>query len=178
MSQSTSLSRSMTHRTRLAALLTLSAAALAACGGGGAPAENVAASAAPETSASAAGGSLEGKKIAFLNVSSANTFLAASREEMDKVAEAAGLEIVEFDGQFKAGEQSKQVQDVIAAGDYAGLVIATLDGAGIIPDLEKAKAAGIEVGDPEPGGRHEAGHRGAAVRRPGRVGAGPAGAFR
>lgn len=90
-------------------------------------------------------GDANGKKVAFLTASSANTYLAASKKEIDKIAEENGIEVTEFDAQFKPGAQSKQIQDVIASGQYDGIVIAALDGAGVIPDLEIAIEEGIEV---------------------------------
>ena len=84
-------------------------------------------------------------KVAYLSASSANTWLQASKAAMTEIGSANGVELVEFDAQFKPGEQSKQIQDVIAAGDYAGIVIAGLDGAALIPDLEAAIKAGIKV---------------------------------
>jgi len=56
------------------------------------------------------------------------------------------MKITEFDAQFKPGEQAKQIQDVIASGKYKALIIASVDGAGIIPSLKDAVAAGLKVG--------------------------------
>jgi len=84
--------------------------------------------------------------IAYLSASSANTWLQASKREMDKIAKANNMKLTEFDAQFKAGEQAKQIQDVIASGKYKGLIIASVDGAGIIPSLQDAVAAGLKVG--------------------------------
>ncbi len=83
--------------------------------------------------------------VAYLSASSANTWLAASKKAMETVASADNIKITEFDAQFKPGEQSKQVQDIIASGKYKGIVIASVDGAGIIPDLEAAIARHIQV---------------------------------
>lgn len=85
-------------------------------------------------------------QIAYLSASSANTWLQASRVQMDKIAKANGMKITEFDAQFKPGEQAKQIQDVIASGKYKGIIIASVDGAGIIPSLKAAIAKGIKVG--------------------------------
>lgn len=111
--------------------------ALAACGGSG--------SATTGSDSSQEAGSADGARVAFLSASSANTWLQTSMAEMEKVAEANGVTITEFDAQFKPGEQGKQVQDVLASGQYDGIVIASVDGAGIIPDLENAIADGVEV---------------------------------
>ncbi|MEM7274240.1 MAG: sugar ABC transporter substrate-binding protein [Actinomycetota bacterium] len=84
-------------------------------------------------------------QIAYLSASSANTWLAASREAMETVAADAGIEVVEFDAQFDAALQQQQFQDAISSGQYAGIVLVSLTGAGSIPDVEAALDAGIEV---------------------------------
>ena len=71
-------------------------------------------------------------------------WLAASRAAMDEVAAANNIEIIEFDAQFNPALQ-QQFQDAIAAGQYAGIILVSLAGAGSIPDVEDALAAGIEV---------------------------------
>lgn len=143
-------------RTARPALLAAAGAALAltlaACGGGGGDAAS--SSAAPTTSPSSdsaepspteeTGAPLDAK-IAYLSASSANTWLQASKAAMESIGAGAGVELVEFDGQFTPGEQSKQIQDVIASGDYDGIIIAGIDGAALIPDLEAAIATGLPV---------------------------------
>ncbi len=94
---------------------------------------------------SEAAASGEPVEIAYLSASSANTWLATSKTEMDKVAAERGATITEFDGQFKPEEQTKQLQDAVASGKYKGIVIAAINGPGIIPDIEAAVAAGIKV---------------------------------
>ena len=84
--------------------------------------------------------------IAYLSASSANTWLKASKVQMDKIAKANNMKLTEFDAQFKPGEQAKQIQDVIASKKYKGLIIASVDGAGVIPSLKDAVAAGLKVG--------------------------------
>lgn len=127
---------------------------LAACGGSGSDAAS--SSAAPDSSSSSSsaepaptptddGGAPLDAKIAYLSASSANTWLQASKAAMEMVGSEAGVELVEFDAQFTPGEQAKQIQDVIASGDYDGIIIAGIDGAALIPDLQAAIAAGLPV---------------------------------
>jgi ribose transport system substrate-binding protein len=85
------------------------------------------------------------KRVAYLEASSANTWLKAAGTSIHKVAKAEGVKVTDFDAQFKSGEQSKQIQDIIADGSYDGIIIATSDGPGVIPDLEQAIDAGIKV---------------------------------
>ncbi|MCY3560321.1 MAG: sugar ABC transporter substrate-binding protein [bacterium] len=84
-------------------------------------------------------------EVAYLSASSANTWLAASKEAMETVAAANNIEMVEFDAQFDAALQQQQFQDVIATGQYDGIILVSLVGAGSIPDVEDALAAGIEM---------------------------------
>lgn len=63
---------------------------------------------------------------------------------MEDVAAKNNVKITEFDAQFKPGEQSKQIQTSSLRAS-TGIVIASVDGAGIIPDLEAAVKAGIQV---------------------------------
>ncbi len=148
------MSHPMTGRAAYAAWTAALASTLLALAGcsSSAPAPSSASSGAPSGGASAgantdpaAAGSPLNAKVAYLSASSANTWLQASRVQMGKVAAANGVTITDFDAQFKPGVQSGQVQDVIAAGTYQGIVIAALDGAAIIPDLQAAMAKGIKV---------------------------------
>ena len=87
----------------------------------------------------------EPAQVAYLSASTANTWLAASKAAMEEVAAANNIEITEFDAQFNAVLQQQQFQDAVATGRYAGIVLVSLAGAGSIPDVEEALAAGIEV---------------------------------
>ncbi|GKY87377.1 hypothetical protein STA1M1_12460 [Sinisalibacter aestuarii] len=84
-------------------------------------------------------------EVAYLSASSANTWLATSLTEMRKVAEANGIAITEFDGQFDPARQTAQTQDVIASGRYDGMIIASINGPGAVPDIENALAQGMKV---------------------------------
>lgn len=90
-------------------------------------------------------GDADGFKVAYLSASSANTWLASSLTEMQTVADANNIEIVEFDAQFDPAKQATQFQDVIAAGDYDGVILVSLTGIASAPDIEAALAAGMKV---------------------------------
>lgn len=134
----------VTTRFGAAAAVAAAAIALSACGGSSSSSSSSSdtATAASSAASSAPAGPVE---VAYLSASSANTWLASSKKAMEDVAAKNNVKITEFDGQFKPGEQSKQIQDIIAAGKYKGIVIASIDGAGIIPDLQAAIKAGIQV---------------------------------
>jgi len=87
----------------------------------------------------------EDVEVAYLSASSANTWLAASKAEMDKVAAANGIKITEFDAQFDPAKQTAQAQDVIASGKYKGVIFVALTGAGAIPDVQAMLDAGMQV---------------------------------
>lgn len=87
----------------------------------------------------------DGKQVAYLSASSANTWLTVSAAEMQKVADANGITITEFDAQFDPAKQTAQFQDAIASGKYDGIMLVSINGPGAIPDVEAAIAAGIEV---------------------------------
>jgi len=84
-------------------------------------------------------------QVAYLSASSANTWLAKSFEEMQTVAAANGVTLTEFDGQFDPAKQTAQTQDVIASGRYDGMIIASINGPGAMPDIENAIAQGMKV---------------------------------
>ena len=91
------------------------------------------------------GKSVLAKEVAYLSASSANTWLASSVKEMEAVASANGINITEFDAQFDPAKQTAQLQDAIASGKYDGIVVCAIYGVGLIPDIEAAIAAGIEI---------------------------------
>ena len=84
-------------------------------------------------------------RVAYLSASSANTWLLASRQEMEAVAAAENVEITEFDAQFNPSLQTTQFQDAIAAGIYDGVILVSINGIASAPDIEAALAAGMEV---------------------------------
>lgn len=137
------------HIPRSVALVATGAAlalTLAACGGGGSSSSTTSAAPTSESpSPTETGGEPLEATIAYLSASSANTWLQASKAAMEEVGAANGVTLVEFDAQFTPGEQAKQIQDVIASGQYDGIIIAGIDGAALIPDLEAAIAAGLPV---------------------------------
>lgn len=125
------------RRSAAFALVVIAGLAVAGCGG-----DEKAADGGGETATTQEAEPLE---IAYLSASTANTWLAASKKAMDVVAAKENVTITEFDGQFKPEEQTKQLQDAIASQKYDGIVITSIAGEGIIPDLKDAIDQGIEV---------------------------------
>ena len=83
--------------------------------------------------------------VALMLASSANTWLQGSKAYAEAAAEGTGIELVEFDGQFDPDLQLAQIQDVVSSGQYDGIIISSINGPGIVPDIEAAIDAGIEV---------------------------------
>ncbi|CCH77472.1 putative ABC-type sugar transport system periplasmic component-like protein [Nostocoides japonicum T1-X7] len=84
-------------------------------------------------------------QIAFLTASSANTWLTASLKAMNEDAAKQNVKITVFDAKFQPGTASKQIEDVIAAKKYKGIVLATVDGSAAIPAVQDALDAGLKV---------------------------------
>jgi len=87
----------------------------------------------------------EETEVAYLSATSANTWLRASALEMEAIAADNGIKITEFDGLFDPALQTTQLQDAMAAGRYDGIIVAAIDGAGLIPDLQAAAEQGIKI---------------------------------
>ncbi len=83
-------------------------------------------------------------EVAFFTVAG-NTYLEASTEEMQKVAEACGANLTLIDNGFDPAKQFANIQDAITTGNYDAFIIVTLDNAGIVPVVEDAIEAGIKV---------------------------------
>ena len=108
-------------------------------------AEPVEAEAAPSDTADAPGALTEDLRIAYLSASSSNTWYASSSEQMHLIAEESRIRLVEFDGEFDHEIQTSQFQDVIDSGEYDGVIVAAVNGPGLIPVIEEALAKGIAV---------------------------------
>ena len=87
----------------------------------------------------------DGFEVAYLSASSANTWLSTSMKAMEKIAGENNIKLTEFDAQFDPAKQTSQFQDAIASGRYDGIIVASINGPGAIPDVELAIKEGIEV---------------------------------
>lgn len=86
-----------------------------------------------------------GANVAYLSASSANTWLQASKAEMDKIAAENGITITEFDAQFNPDTQLAQLQDAISSGQYQGMIVSALVGDALLPDLRTAAESGVKI---------------------------------
>lgn len=132
---------------RSVAVTALTAAFLvSACAGAASPAPSAAPSAAATAAPTAEPVVTPAPhEVAYLSASTANTWLAASKTEMDKIAAANNITITTFDAQFKSDLQHTQMQDIIASGKYEAVLVVALDGVGLTPDLLEAIDKGIKI---------------------------------
>jgi ribose transport system substrate-binding protein len=86
-----------------------------------------------------------GANVAYLSASSANTWLQASKAEMDKIAAENGITLTEFDAQFNPDTQLAQLQDAISSGQYQGMIVSALVGDALLPDLRTAAESGVKI---------------------------------
>lgn len=85
-------------------------------------------------------------RIAFLAASSQNGYNDATWQGVQAAAaEMGGVEVEIFDGEFNAAVQFSQVEDIVAAGRFDGLIVAPNDTVGIATALEEATGAGLLV---------------------------------
>ncbi len=86
------------------------------------------------------------KKIAYLAQSAfANDFTLVEYYGVVDSIEAAGYEAVIYNPDFDGAAQVDMLDDAIAEGDLAGIVIHPIDATLVIPGIKKANEAGIPV---------------------------------
>lgn len=84
--------------------------------------------------------------IAYFASTSQNGFNQATYEGVQDVAAARGYETEILDGQFDATVQYSQIEDALASGRYAGMIVAPNDSVGISGAFEQVIAEGIPIG--------------------------------
>jgi len=84
-------------------------------------------------------------KIAVLMPVLAAGYPAAVTEYIKARADATGVEVQVFDANFDPSLQFTQCQDVLAAGDFDGLIILAASSPSMIQCAEEAEAAGLPV---------------------------------
>ncbi|MYG80428.1 MAG: sugar ABC transporter substrate-binding protein [Gemmatimonadetes bacterium] len=67
-------------------------------------------------------------------------------EGVQEAAERLGYESEIFDGQFDAALQYSQIEDVLAGGQFDGMIVAPNDSVGIAGAFEQVIAAGVPIG--------------------------------
>ena len=87
----------------------------------------------------------QSKKIAYFAASSQNGFNQATYEGVEEMALELGYEAEIFDGKFDAAHQYSQIEDVLAGGQFAGMIVAPNDSVGIAGAFEQVIAAGVPI---------------------------------
>ena len=87
----------------------------------------------------------QSKKVAFFAASSQNGFNQATYEGVEEKAIELGYEAEIFDGQFNASHQYSQIEDVLASGRFAGMIVAPNDPVGISGAFEQVIEAGVPI---------------------------------
>jgi ribose transport system substrate-binding protein len=126
-SQSAAIRRSATVATFAVAAL-----ALAACS-------------APADSGDGGGGEEETLQIAYISFAVANTYDEPMLAEAQRVADENNAELTVFDGNLDPNTQVSLIQDVIASGQYDGMITQPIFGPAIIDVVGEAIGAGITV---------------------------------
>ena len=86
-------------------------------------------------------------KIAYLSFAIANSYDAPMLAAAKEAAAAGGAEIVEFDANNDPGVQTQQLQDAVTSGEYDGILVQPIFGAGLVTPVQDAIAAGVPVGN-------------------------------
>ncbi len=87
----------------------------------------------------------QSKKIAYFAAASQNGFNQATYEGVEEKAAELGYEAEIFDGKFDAAHQYAQIEDVLAGGQFAGMIVAPNDSVGIAGAFEQVIAAGVPI---------------------------------
>jgi ribose transport system substrate-binding protein len=125
---------------RLLSVATAAAAAfaLAAC----ASAEPVSAPAPTESETAVVEETLQ---IAYISFAVANTYDEPMLAEAQRIADENNAELTVFDGNLDPNLQITLIQDVIASGQYDGMIVQPIYGPALIDVVKEAIAAGITV---------------------------------
>ncbi len=84
-------------------------------------------------------------QIAYISFAVANTYDEPMLAEAQKVADANNAELTVFDGNLDPSLQATLIQDVIASGQYDGIITQPVYGPAIVDVVKEAIAAGITV---------------------------------
>lgn len=123
--------------------LMLVAGALSACGSDSGTADTGGESkSSPESTSNPE--SESNPSIAFLSQGASNSYLSATWEGIQEVAEKQGGDLTLFDAEFDPTKQQEQLQAVIASNKYDGVIISAVSSA-VGTDVTAAAEAGLDV---------------------------------
>jgi ribose transport system substrate-binding protein len=96
--------------------------------------------------AAAAGGTKSGRlKVAYFAFAVQNSYEAPMIAAVKKEASAQDADVTVFDAASNAQKQYGQIQDALASGKYDGFLVDSVDGAGLVPLIQRAVAQKIKV---------------------------------
>ena len=87
----------------------------------------------------------DGRSVAYLNFSVVNVYDKPIQDAAQAAADKAGVKMTVFDGKADGGAQFNQLQNVITAGTYDGVIIQAVQSTNLIPLIKEATAQGIAV---------------------------------
>lgn len=83
--------------------------------------------------------------LAYLSFAVANSYDAPMQAAAEAAAAAGNATITVFDANNDPAAQAKQLQDAVASGQYDGIVVQPIYGAGLVTGVQDAIAQGIAV---------------------------------
>jgi ribose transport system substrate-binding protein len=86
-------------------------------------------------------------RIAYLSFAIANSYDAPMLAAAHEAAAAGNAELVEFDANNDPGVQLQQLQDAVTSGQFDGILVQPIFGAGLVTAVQEAIAAGVPVGN-------------------------------
>jgi ribose transport system substrate-binding protein len=86
-------------------------------------------------------------QIAYLSFAVANSYDAPMLAAAEEAAAAGGAELTVFDANNDPGAQTQQLQDAVTSGEYDGILVQPIFGAGLVAPVQEAIAAGVPVGN-------------------------------
>jgi ribose transport system substrate-binding protein len=89
----------------------------------------------------------ESLKIAYLSFAVANSYDAPMLAAAEAAAAEGNATLTVFDANNNPGVQLQQLQDAVTSGEYDGILVQPIFGAGLVTAVQEAIAAGVSVGN-------------------------------
>lgn len=100
---------------------------------------------APESQAPESAAPEETLQLAYLSFAVANSYDAPMLAAAQTAAAGNNAELTVFDANNSPDAQFQQLQDVLASGQYDGIIVQPIFGPGLIPAIEEAIADGAQI---------------------------------
>jgi ribose transport system substrate-binding protein len=86
-------------------------------------------------------------EIAYLSFAVANSYDAPMLAAAEEAAAAGNATLTVFDANNDPGLQTTQLQDAVTSGEFDGILVQPIFGAGLVTAVQEAIAAGVSVGN-------------------------------